>query len=245
MYIICFYWQGDRWQSPGFSHSPGHVNLQANHLNRIGQVNNALASKYVNNLYKGVSRFAEKPFEFICYTNENLNLVKGVIKRPFSLVTVSGVLPRLYMFSKEAGLFGQQVLCLDIDVVILGSLKPLQDYKGLFCARSKFKHGQEYKLDGDVMSFKACKETEKIFWDPFIKDVEEAVELTKGRERYWTRHVAGDFADRWEKQAPGSVISYKWHGKNRAKIDKACIMSCHGFPRPHQIKENWVQQYWN
>lgn len=215
-------------------------------MRRAGRVSTELPSIYVNNLYQGVRRFASEPFRFICFTNQRLDVVEGVELRTFPLYTNHGVLPRLYMFSREAGLFGHQVLCLDIDVVIVGSLKPLMDYRGKFCARSKFKPGEEHKLDGDVMSFRASGETERLFWTPFIEDVPAAERLTQGRERYWMRHVADGFANRWDAVAPGAVLSYKRHiARTRQVPPSAAIVSCHGVPRPHEIKDDWIKPYWN
>lgn len=243
MYVICFYWEGERWHSnPNMSESadPSFRRM----LQRAGSVDLDMASQYVNNLFRGVSRFANRPFKFICFTNEDLQVDKSIELRGFPLHTDRGVLPRVYMFSKEAGLENRQVLCIDLDVVVVGDLSPLMNYEGLFCARSKFKPGEEWKLDGDVMSFRAGEEAEKLFWKPFIEDVDAAVKLTNGRERYWMRHVADDFADRWEKVAPGSVLSYKRHIVNRPVPKNAALISCHGTPRPHQIKANWVKENW-
>ncbi len=245
--VICFYWQGDRWRDDEFKEPENHINKQKHHLRRIGTVTDDLAVRYVNNLYQGVRRFANQPFKFICFTNENLHGINdGVELRNFEWYTRHGVLPRLYMFSKQSGLFGNQVLCLDLDIVITGSLKNIMNYRGKFCARSKFKRGEEYKLDGDIMSFYAGKESEDIFWEPFIKDIDSAVELTQGRERYWMRYVAGSFAERWDNYAPGEILGYKRHVQRRKTVSKnASIVSCHGFPRPHQINDNWIKEYWN
>jgi len=246
MYVICFYWQGDRWQQEEFNSPAGHLNLQQQHLNRAGKLTGDLASRYVNNLYRGVKQFASRPFQFICFTNEPLKVVEGVEIRPFKQVTLDGVLPRLYMFSQEAGLFGHQVLCLDLDVVVVGPLKRLMDYSGLFCTRMSFRPTENgYELDGDVMSFTAGKETEKIFWDPFIRNVPLAEGLTQGRERLWIRHVAKDIANIWEKVAPKRVVSYKRHVQRYGRVPRlASIVSFHGVPRPHQVKNRWIKQYW-
>lgn len=247
MYVICFYWQGDRWQQNGYQQETGHVNKQQAFMDRVGIVSDNLPALYVNNLYKGVKRFAAEPFKFICFSNQPLNTVEGIEVRPFKKVTNHGVLPRLFMFSKEAGLFGHQVLCLDLDVVIVDTLKDIMGYRGEFCTRSKFKPGEEYKLDGDIMSFAANEETEAKFWDPFIRDVAAAEKSTQGRERYWIRNVIGgeDKADRWDKLFPGSVLSYKRHIKNREHLPcGARIVSCHGVPRPHEIKNRWIKNFW-
>jgi len=242
MYVICFYWQGDRWQQDGYKAPVGHVNLQEHHLKRIGKISDDLPAKYINNLYHGVKRFADRSFQFVCFTNEKLDLDSDIEVRSFDIPAHAGVLPRIYMFSKKAGLSGQ-VLCIDIDVVVVGSLERLMSYTGLFCARSKFKRGHEHKLDGDIMSFRANAETERLFWIPFINNVSAVVKFTQGRERYWVRHVAGRFADRWK---PGEILSYKRHiRKRRGGIPKTTsIVSFHGKPRPHEIKDSWIKEYW-
>lgn len=244
MYVICFYWEGDRWSrdiNSAKTNDPAYISA----LQRVGDVSLKLASKYVNSLYFGVKRFATRPFDFICFTNEELDVNAGIELREFPLITDQGVLPRVYMFSPEAGLGNRQVLCLDLDVVVVGSLKKLMAYNGLFCTRTKFRFGEEHKLDGDIMSFRAGDKISTLFWTPFITDVEAAVEMTQGRERYWVRHVANDIADRWDSMAPGAVVSYKKNVMRRGEIPKqASIVSCHGYPRPHQIKDYWIKDYW-
>lgn len=247
MYVICFYWQGDRWQQTSYvEQDDTYVNQHQWFINKVGKVTDDLPSKYVNNLYRGVKRFANCDFKFVCFTNEQLALHKDIEVRPFKQVTRRGVLPRLYMFSQDAGLFGHQVLCLDLDVVVVGKLDALMNYDGLFCARSKFRKGLEWKLDGDILSFKAGKETEEIFWNSFTRDISAAEQLTGGRERYWFRHVAEKIADRWDRVAPGRVISYKRHVRVREPYfePETSIISCHGTPRPHQIKARWIKKYW-
>ena len=253
MYVVCFYWEGDRWQTPDYVQDKGHENLQQVNLKRLGQITDDLPARYINNLYCGVKRFAKGKFKFVCFTNKNLQGLDGGIEvRDLPMVTKHGVLPRLYMFSKEAGLFGHQVLCLDIDVVIVGSLKDIMEYDGLFCARSKFQPGAEHKLDGDIMSFQAGEETERIFWKPFIEDIDAAVQLTQGRERYWYRHVADAIADRWDRILPGQIVSWKRHVRLGVLTPQIRIVSCHGSPRPHEIigktrqvrKFKWIESYW-
>jgi hypothetical protein len=244
-HIICFYWQGDRWQE-GTSYKPSDPSF-VNHLKRSGPVTRELASKYVNNLFRGASRFTTVPFKFICFTNERLNLDSSIAVRPFPLITTKGVLPRMYMFSKDAGLFGSQVLCLDIDVIITGALDDLLNYRGMFCTRLSWTRGEETLIDGDIMSFRAGIATENLFWDPIQKDVANAERISGGgRERFWVRHVMGGHADVWQKEVPGAVCSYKHHVvPNKKQIPEGTkIVSCHGYPRPHQIEDKWRTEYW-
>lgn len=243
--VICYWWQGDRWQRRGFKPDITHVNHQQQHMRRAGQVPDTLPERYINNLYFGVRDFAGQSFNFICFTNERLDLHPDIEVRHFQPISQHGVLPRLHMFSREAGLFGHQVLCLDIDVVIVGALDDILAYDGRFCTRSKFKPGEHHKLDGDIMSFRADRKTEQIFWQPFVNDVVGAERFTQGRERYWIRHVAGDFADRWDHVAPNQVVSYKWHVRPHKRLPKqARVVSCHGIPRPHEITDTWIKEFW-
>lgn len=245
--VICFYWQGDRWRQQGAAKkADNHINYHETHLKRAGDIPVELPSKYVTNLLHGIRRFATEPFDFICFTNEPLKLDEGIETRPFTAPSPMGVIPRLYMFSKESGLFGRQVLCLDIDIVIVGSLADIMAYRGVFCARSKFRPGFEHLLDGDVISFQGGPENEARFWTAFLDNKKWAEEMTLGRERYWFRHVAGDIADRWDKVAPGQIVSYKRHVFPNRKIPKnARIVSCHGVPRPHEINTDWRKKFWN
>lgn len=245
IYVICFYWQGDRWKENGMNYDNVEDDSFRRHLRRVGSVDKDLVSLYINNLYRGVTRNIDKPFKFICFTNEGgLNVLPGVNIRPFEMVTSKGVIPRMWMFSKAAGLMGYQVLCLDLDVVITGSLKDITDYKGLFCTRLGFAGRDKGQLDGDIMCFRACEETERLFWIPFVNNVREAERLTTGRERFWVRHVAGNVADTFDKLCPGQIISYKTHVRRGGVPRNARIVSCHGHPRPHQIKEKWIQENW-
>lgn len=244
-HIICFYWQGDRWQEKE-GHRPTDTSYQ-NHLRRSGTVSKELASKYVNNLYEGVCRWTKTPFKFVCFTNENLDLSEGIEKRGFSMLTTKGVLPRMYMFSKEAGLTGAQVLSLDIDLIITGSLDDLLSYNGMFCTRKSWTRGEETLLDGDIMSFKADEKTESLFWNPIVAATPLVEALSGGgRERFWVRHVMeGKHADTWQDLFPGQVVSYKHHVRGKKGIpNNTRIISCHGHPRPHQITDKWRTEYW-
>jgi len=245
MYVIIFYWQGDRWQQKDYEQPAGYHNPLQHHINRVGRIADDLPARYINNLFRGVRRFAECDFKFICFTNEQVKVDRGIEIRAFPLVSKMGVLPRLWMFSREAGLFGHQVLCLDLDVVIVGNLRDIMGYKGSFCTRRKFAPTAKLaEIDGDIMSFYAGEENERRFWLPFVKEVERWEHLTLGRERYWIRHCTKDQEiDCWQDLLPGQVVSYKWHARRRLP-DNARIVSCHGSPRPHEINNGWIKQYW-
>lgn len=246
MKVVCFYWQGDRWQEEGQpNEKPTDVSYQR-HLQRVGVTTRGLVEDYVLNLYLSVLKWATEPFEFICFTNENLKVgIEGITFQPFPLITKKGVLPRMFMFSRESGLFGHQVLSLDLDIVITGSLQDIMGYKGDFCTRISWTRGEEHLIDGDIMSFRAGPENEERFWTPLVNNIEEVETITQGRERVWMRQQIGDKADIWSKVSPGQVCSYKHHVKPLGRLpENTRIVSCHGHPRPHQIEEQWRIENW-
>lgn len=239
--VICFFWQGERWQykKPNYE---GYVNER--YLRTVEPVNDALAARYVDNLFLGIKKWANQPFNFICFTNEELKVNENIQLRPFQLVSKKGVLARFYMFSKDAGLFDTQVLCLDLDVVIVGPLDDLMNYRGQYCVRNRWIPGQEHQGAGDIVSFQAGEENEKIFWDPLIKDPLAAVKATNGYEPYWIDRTIGEHPETWDDVAPKQIFSYKHHVRGKGVPDNARIISCHGSPRPHQIEEEWRTNNW-
>lgn len=216
--IVCFLWYGNRWKRDD------------------------MGAEYVNRLFRGVSRNLNIPHSFICFTNHPKGIFRGVKVIPLDPPSWKGCLPKVYMFNPDLGLKGQ-IFSLDLDVVIVGSLDDMCSYRGDFCVRSRFKVGQEYKMDGDIVGFRVGFGVDTI-WEEFINDPQFAEEMTGGRERYWYRYWVGD-CDRWQVLYPGQLISYKRHVRSRKILpENARIVSCHGFPRPHQIKEPWIKEHW-
>lgn len=247
-YVVCFYWQGERWQehslnSEELSDVTQDISFQ-NHLRRVGAADRKLVELYVNNLYLGVLKWAVHPFRFVCFTNERLSVLPEIEVRPFVMVSRRGVLPRAYMFSRQAGLFGHRVLAMDIDVVVVGSLEEMMDYEGLFAVRESWSRAEWGLPDGDVMSFRAGPETERMFWKPLIADVPAAERLTQGRERLWIRHCTNNKVDLFRDVLPGQVVSLKHHVRQRDYLPNKLtrIVSCHGYPRPHQIHLPWLEE---
>lgn len=247
MYVVCFYWQGERWQED-MRNPDEYTNDTSfrNHLRRVGNADRRLVQVYVNNLYRGVKKWSERPFKFVCFTNEPLEVLPDIELRELPMYSNRGVLPRVYMFSEAAGLFGHQVLSLDLDVIIVGSLRDIMNYDGTFCVRPSWSKTEWGLPDGDVMSFRAGLETEAMFWKPFIADVQEAERITQGRERKWIRHCTNNKCDLFSDVTPGQVASLKHHVRRRDYLHNSLvrIVSCHGFPRPHQFSSPWKDENW-
>jgi len=89
---------------------------------------------YVNRLYRGVMRNVARPTRFIAFTDDPSGLDQGVEARPIPPIrlpeTGLGGSPwrKLALWSREIGLAGD-MLFLDLDVVVVGSLDALFDFE--------------------------------------------------------------------------------------------------------------------
>ena len=223
--IICFLWYGDRWNKDD------------------------MGIQYVNRLHEGVQKHLSKPHRFYCMTTETHRATEfdhGIELIELQPPCWMGCLPKLVAFDPRYG-FTDQVLLLDIDLIIVGSLDDIASYRGDLCVRSKFKPGEEWKADGDIIGFKPGQPIAHKIWNTLKENPKRAEEITGGRERYWFRYITNHQIDRWQTLFPGQIVSYKRHVQpHGGRIpDNARIVSCHGRPRPHELPHRWAKAYWD
>ena len=94
---------------------------------------------YVNRLYSMVQRHAKRPTRLVCYTDDASGLVAGVETFPLPHIVLppnKEWLPwrKLSLWQKDLEGVSGDVLFLDLDVVITGSIDEFFDYEpGHFC----------------------------------------------------------------------------------------------------------------
>lgn len=97
-------------------------------------------SKHVNVLFAMVHQHYPRPFRFICITDDAEGLDPRIEAMPIPVGAIHesplhnpqgpsfpNCYRRLWTFSREATILGERILSLDIDVVILGDVRPLVD----------------------------------------------------------------------------------------------------------------------
>ena len=94
-------------------------------------------AKYVNTLYHMVEKNLSKPFRFICLTDEDNGLITNIESFPIPEIRASLLGPergwnKLSVFSSTLYDLEGDVLCLDLDLIIVGKLDDLFDYPGDF-----------------------------------------------------------------------------------------------------------------
>lgn len=218
--VICFLWDGDRWD------------VEAHR-----------GYDYVNILYHSVQRHLSIPHRFICMTNLDASRFDaGIELLPLNAPSWKGCLPKICMFDPSLGLKGR-VFSLDIDIIITGSLDEMASSDKEMIVRSAFIDPN--LLDGDIIGFKISNELAARVWNPIKENTAWVEKLTGGRERFWYRFVFGQNMARYQTEYPNQLLSYKRHLRFGKPLPKeARIVSCHGRPRPHELKEQWAIENW-
>lgn len=208
--------------------------------------------EYVARLQRAVHRNLTVPHRFICFVDDPKRMSIHPIDevRPLKAPVWDGCLPKLYVYSPDAGLEGRTIL-IDLDDVITGTLDPLALYDGDYAVRAWFagyERGQRVP-DGDIISFRPGSFEARILWNRFIEDPKGAVDWTGGRERYFIRDTVKP--DLWQDVLGARyMLSYKRHCKGQPPGPNTSIVCFHDAhaneQRPHQMQEKlpWVAEAW-
>ncbi len=219
--IICLYWRGK---------------------DRPGWEDTFLGMEYVFKLYKGFERNCTIPFKFFCLIeNVPTFTFPGIKFLKLDSPSWRGCLPKYSVFNPSYNFKGRVFVC-DLDVVITGNVDDILSYDGEFATRSTFRGKKE--SGGDLVAFEGG--TYQWIWDEFKNETQRVVDFTKGRERWVYRY------DRRMRKLkflqdlfPDQIYSYKNHcNRGRGLPENARMVSCHGNPRPHEIRDDWVKEHW-
>lgn len=206
---------------------------------------------YVDRLYRGVRRNLKQPFQFICFSdNLDIDVDPGIQVRALLSPSWKGCLPKIYVYSPQAGL-SSRTLLFDLDNVITGDLTEMAAYDGDLAVRAWFKGYDrgERVPDGDMIGFNAGSDFAYSLWRRFSRNIKEIEAQTGGRERFFLRENATP--DLWQDiLPPNSILSYKNHLRMRDLPEQTCIVSFHdggkegGTQRPHQVDVPWLKEHW-
>lgn len=202
----------------------------------------AFGPEYVNNLYDMVKRNLPLgyPGTFYCITDDATHLHPdiNILPLPVDLEKWWG---KLYMFQR--GLFpdGSRMVFMDLDTLILGSLKNVVGYKGQFATLTDFYHPE--RLGPAIMMWEAGAYNSFI-WEEWVR---QGKPRNDWGDLWWLNQLdQGRFAksaDKLQKLYPGTFVSYKAHC--RPNPPKGARVVCfHGLPRPHQATDDWVKRVW-
>jgi len=184
--------------------------------------------EYVLKTASMVDRWMSKPYRFVHFTDKP---VKGIECRPL-------IDPEKFSSSWQIlGLMTlpEPFLLLALDGVVTG---PLDD----FAAASELVAIQEWKRPGKINT--SCMWVEDCQYIP----KQLRMRHLKSREYSWDRYAEQTFI---ENHKEGELIfwpsewvpSYKYDCMWRSP-EGSKFVTFHGSPKPHEVKGNWVEEYW-
>ena len=214
---------------------------------------------YVNVLHSAVCRHLEKPFRFVCLTDESEGLNPGIEAFPIPDLGFSechwksGAWPKLSVFLQD--LYGLQgrALFIDLDSIILGSLDPFFDFADELVAIGggrKWRRGSENpepELASGVFAFDLGTEPQVV--EIFQKDPVGAFDEYGLEQDFLAATVSS-----WKPWPDDWVISFKRHLRLPPVVDwflpqrlppaGTGIVAFHGDPRPIDVVRQG-KYYWN
>ena len=221
---------------------------------------------YVNRLYSMVARNLNRPFRFICLTDDARDLAAGVEAFPLPELSIDLAGPergwnKLAVFSQQLFDIEGQVLCLDLDLIITGSLDELFDHPGdVMIIRDWLKkdgtgNSSVYRFTvgshPEVLAeFERSFTTIKTTYRNEQEYLSSAL-LDQGALDYWPDHWCRSFKRHCIK--PLSLFI----ARDTEVPDDARVIVFHGKPDPHEAiagvrgkwyrrfkPADWIAQHW-
>ena len=207
---------------------------------------------YVNRLYRGAMRNVVRPTRFIAFTDDATDLDSGVEPREIPAIRLPekglGGSPwrKLALWSPDIGLTGD-LLFLDLDVVVVGSLDPFFDYEPgkLAIVRD---WGARESGNSSVMRLPAGGAPHLV--ERFERDPLEQRRLYSNEQVYlcresglplafWPREWAPGFKAMMLPRFPFNLV------QNVILPEAARVVVFTGHPRPHEaLRGEWPAAGW-
>ncbi|MGH6970295.1 MAG: hypothetical protein ACREEQ_01675 [Caulobacteraceae bacterium] len=149
--------------------------------------------EYVNRLYGMAARNLARPFRFVCLTDDAAGVRAEVETHPIP------VLPpiaqpkergwkKLAAFSPDiAGLLGEVVLFLDLDVVVMGPLDPLFEHPGAFPMIRDWYHPVRRVGNSSVFRFRPAERTG--LFEAFLSDRDAIVTRVRNEQEFLSEYL--------------------------------------------------------
>lgn len=194
-------------------------------------VGTGFSDDYVRNLQYGVWRHLSLPHKFVCFADHPIDFVEV---RPVAN-HFQDWWAKLLLFSDRAFTDDEDVLYLDLDTVITGSLDDIGRLDTDFAMLSDFYWPQ--RLASGMMRFKGNKHCDILydwlsFGAPRMLDGDQAwIELKRPN------------AQRLQDLVPKQIVSYKGDVISSGIDQQTRVVCFHGRPRPHEVS-GLISKHW-
>lgn len=173
--------------------------------------------EYVNKLKNMVGRHLSVPHTFHCVTDSAAGLDPGIVAHELKDFGVAGNWNKLQTFRENfLDLQDQYIVCMDLDLVIVGSLDFLaQDPGHTFMIGRNWAKGE---IRGNSSVYRLLVGSHTKTWDDFIADPEPVIDEFHGKTRLggdqrWMNHSIGNY----NYFPDGKIVSFKRHCKAKVR----------------------------
>lgn len=194
---------------------------------------------YVRRLMESLYRHSTVPFDWFNFGDSMYGT-----PLPEEFRSLRWNLKKMFMFSEMAGLWQYEwVVAVDLDVVITGSIDFLLQHRSedLVTCRGAYLNQNP---GGSVVAFDPNELWVNKLLSFLMSNRKEVEAETRGSERKYYHKLQetdwGGDVSYWQDIYPGKILSYKVDGYQPG----ASLIRFHGKPRPHQVDEGWVKEYW-
>ena len=219
------------------------------------------SAKYVNVLYNMCKRHLTIPFEFVCFTENPLDINPNITIHPLPKIdNAHGWWYKPYFFSKDLPFKGT-ILYMDLDVVIFDNIDKMFTYhNNKFCIIRDF--NRSIRKDWRKMNssiFKFTTPHMHYLYDTYAKNPKYFINRLHGDQDFIFENTKPDdfiwWPDEW-------IQSYKWEMRDRRELirvdgkrnfnqnkepiikPQTAIAVFHGEPHPHEVTDKWVVDNW-
>jgi hypothetical protein len=197
------------------------------------KVGDKYGPEYVNKLASMVVRHTTKKYSFLCLTDDPAELE---CEWKYIDEHYPGWWSKLVLFKPHAALVGKNIVYLDLDTVITGSIDFLFNYKGRV---GIIRDWWAPSYNSSVMRISSHANVDYI-WRAFVAHADKIMKQLHGDQDFITMMISGsEGVATWDETRVGS---YKAN-KLEAHPSGFSIVCFHGEPKPHQC-DGWVKEHW-
>lgn len=202
---------------------------------------------HVNALAAMVRSHYDRPHRFVCVTDDPVGLGDGIEDVPYvnlfpQLQSPHGphmpsCYARLIAWAPEAReLFGERMVLIDLDVVLLRTVAPLWDRpEDVVLYRDPYRPEQ---ANGSMVLLRAGARPDVLAdFDPARSPQLAKARGFRGSDQAWLSYKLPD-APRWD--TFDGVYSYKAHVRGKGLPADARMVVFHGDPKPWNVSEHWA-----
>ena len=190
--------------------------------------------EWVERLQRGVAAHMTRPYRFLCLSDVPVPCDRTELQNHWP-----GWWSKLELFTLPG-----PVLYLDLDCIVTGPLDDLvQDTPSFTMCDDFLRPGVH---NSSAMSWRGdFSEIERLFAESPRARMDQYRRTSDGRigDQAWIEDVLATTGQTIRTFPTGRVVSYRVSAKDQVP-DGASVVSFHGRPKPHEVKNGWVASAW-